>query len=105
MNPFYWMSENKLTHLTGELVLEDAFENVVGLSERKIVQKVCYNQKPVCVASDGLNLFDDAGGVKGFAKFLETLNTTTRKDVLEEILKTPKMYGWTTKEGRLESKL
>ena len=104
-NPFYWMSDNKLTHLTGELDLEDAFGNVVELKERKVVQKVCYKQKPICVATDGLNVFDDAGGVKGFAKFLETLNTTTRKDVLEEILEIPKMYGWTAKEGRLESKL
>ena len=104
-DPFYWMSENKLTHLAGEIVLEDAFENTVDIRETKTVQEVCVKQKPVCVASDGLNLFDDAGGVKGFAKFLETLNTTTRKDVLEEILETPKMYGWTAKEGRLESKL
>ena len=104
-DPFYWMSENKLTHLTGEIVLEDAFENSVDIKETKTVQEVCIKQKPVCVASDGLNLFDDAGGVKGFAKFLETLNTTTRKDVLEEILETPKMYGWTAKEGRLESRL
>ncbi len=102
---FYWLSENKLTHLTGELVLEDAFENVVETAERKIVQKVCYDQKPICVASDGLNLFDDAGGLRGFAKFLETLNTTKRKDVLEEILETPEMYGWTAKEGSLKSKL
>lgn len=104
-DPFYWMSENKLTYLTGEIVLEDAFENTVDIKETKTVQEFCIKQKPVCVASDGLNLFDDAGGVKGFAKFLETLNTTTRKDVLEEILETPKMYGWTAKEGRLESKL
>ena len=83
----------------------DAFEKTVELRETKIIQKVCYEQKPVCVASDGLNVFDDAGGVKGFAKFLETLNTTTRNDVLEEILETPKMFGWTAKEGRLESKL
>ena len=104
-NPFYWMSDNQLSHLTGELDLEDAFENEVELKERKIVQKVCYNQKPICVAADGLNLFDDAGGVRGFAKFLETVNTTTRKDVLEEILETPRMYGWTAKVGKVESKL
>jgi len=104
-DPFYWLSENKYTHLTGEIELKDAFGNTVEPTLAKKIQNVCISQSPLCVASDGLNMFDDAGGVVGFAKFLKKLNTVTRKDILEELLETPKMYGWTAKVGKPESKL
>lgn len=104
-DPFYWLSENKYTHLTGEIELKDAFGNAVEPILTKKIQTLCIGEVPLCVASDGLNLFDDAGGVAEFAKFLKKLNTVTRKDILDELLETPKMHGWTAKVGKPENKL
>lgn len=104
-DPFYWFSENKFNHLTGEIALEDAFGRTIDSKLTKLIQKVCLNQQPLCISADGFDVFDDVGGMSGFAKFLKAINTTSRKDVMDELLKAPKMYGWTARVGKPESKL
>ena len=38
------------------------------------VRTVCEENRPVCIASDGLPVLDDVGGIDGYVRFLRGIN-------------------------------
>lgn len=52
----------------------DAFGNEITGEFLDKIKSIEKNEKPICIAWDGINLVDDVGGISGFCKFLETIN-------------------------------
>ena len=57
-----------------------------------------------CLASDGICLMDDVGGIHGFCHFLENLKTGDPED-RAEMKEWAADMGWTGKEPKAESLL
>ncbi len=72
-----------------DIYYNDYLENELG----DIVDKVLKTHSPICVASDGLPLFDDIGGIYGFVNFLKHLHKNNK--INEKLKLEAKSLGWT----------
>lgn len=67
--------------------------------------------RPVCIASDGINLMDDVGGLSGFKSFLQDINIDARKATEEEaenkagLLEWASELGWSKRKSALKNLL
>ena len=63
------------------------------------VSKASKENRPICLATDGVNLVENVGGVDGFCEFLEDINTEGGKDY-EDAMAFARIAGWKgTKPG------
>lgn len=64
--------------------------------------EVATEEKPLCIAADGLDVLENIGGVPGFCKFLTALNgnASRNQSSAREIART---YGWTGKNRKVSS--
>jgi hypothetical protein len=53
---------------------------------------------PVCIHKDGVFLFDDVGGLSGFADFLRTVYESDDKEKSDEHRAWAKCLGWSEKK-------
>ena len=62
--------------------------------------EVAAEEKPFCIAADGLDVLENIGGVPGYCKFLTDLNGNTSRiqSSAQEIART---YGWTGKNRKV----
>ncbi|MBR1382410.1 MAG: hypothetical protein IJ555_01160 [Ruminococcus sp.] len=89
------LEKNKYKDSRGEYVDE-------GL--RKTLAEVDMYNKPVCTASDGLNVFDDVGGIGGFIDFLTEINDRSNSE-RENTLNWARYLGWTGRKSKPENML
>lgn len=71
---------------------------------RKTLASVDVYNKPVCTATDGLNVFDDVGGIDGFIGFLTEINDKLNPE-RENTLNWARCLGWTGRKSRAENML
>lgn len=62
------------------------------------LEKVADSRLPICIASDGMDLFDDIGGVDGFFSFLKALYGKNKNEAMH-MHELAKAYGWRGKAG------
>lgn len=64
--------------------------------------EVAAEEKPLCIAADGLDVLENIGGVPGYCKFLTSLNSNTSRIQLsaQEIARA---CGWTGKNRKVSS--
>ena len=77
--------------------LSDAFGEKPGKALAAQLLMIAKEEKPVCIARDGMNVMDDVGGVGGFCDFLEKINGNDPEEK-EYMLAWARSQGWT---GRL----
>ncbi len=65
---------------------------------------VDWDDNVVCVASDGLNLVDDCGGIGGYLNMLETIHGDDKEEA-QEMRDWARMMGWTGGKSRPEKML
>jgi len=72
---------------------------------REKLQTVYLKGQPICVQADGLNVMDDVGGLYGYQRFLEEINSNDPED--EEERENTKIWargmGWTGRKKKPES--
>ncbi len=61
-------------------------------------------EKPKCIAADGLNVLDDVGGIAGFYDFLKSLNSRDESEK-ERLRKKASRLGWNGKKTKPENML
>ena len=64
--------------------------------------EVAEEEKPICIASDGLNVLDDVGGVSGFCQFLHDLKHLPA-DERSGLRDWSRMLGWTGRVQKTEN--
>ena len=69
-----------------------------------LLKKVLNSGRPICVASDGLNLVEDVGGISGYMDFLETLRRGPQQEK-DEMRTWAKGLGWTGRKKKPENML
>ncbi len=62
------------------------------------LEKVAGSRLPLCIAADGMDLFDDIGGVDGFFSFLKALYGKNKNEAMY-MQELAKAYGWRGKAG------
>ena len=68
-------------------------ENDFAPQYEEKVSKVSKENRPICLATDGVNLVENVGGVDGFCEFLEDINTEGSKDY-EDAMAFARIAGW-----------
>ena len=58
----------------------DYDDNDVAPQYEAEVSKASKENRPICIATDGVNLIDDVGGLSGFCDFLEDFNSEDSTD-------------------------
>lgn len=66
--------------------------------------EVAAEEKPLCVALDGLNVMDDVGGISGYCDFLHNLHSND-PDEAEGLREWARMQGWTGRSQKPEKLL
>lgn len=66
--------------------------------------EVAEDEKPLCIAQDGLNVMDDVGGIYGYCEFLEELHLGDA-ETRESMREWSRMQGWTGRRQKLENVL
>ena len=72
---------------------------------REKLQTVYLKGRPICVLADGLNVMDDVGGLYGFQRFLEEINSNDPDDEeeRENTMVWARGMGWTGRKKNPES--
>ena len=77
----------------------DYEDNDVAPQYADAVSKSSKENRPICIATDGVNVLDNVGGVNGFCDFLADINTEGSKDY-EDAMAFARIAGWKgTKPG------
>ena len=63
-----------------------------------------YEQKPICIYADGLNVMDDVGGLGGYLSFLETIHGMDQ-DEARSMRAWARGMGWTGRRSKPENML
>lgn len=71
----------------------------------KLINKVIGRHSPICINSDGMNVFDDVGGVDGFTEFLRTIHESKDENERKELRGWARYLGWTGKDTKPENRL
>lgn len=70
-------------------------KNIVGKQELREAKEVVVNKhKPVCINKEGLSVFDDVGGLRGFAEFLGIIYEGWLREQRAEYRAWAKSLGW-----------
>ncbi len=79
--------------------------NTVDDELREKLQTVYLKGHPVCVLADGLNVMDDVGGLYGYQRFLQTINSKDPGDAdeKESMKEWAKGMGWTGRKTKPEN--
>jgi len=67
--------------------------------------RVINEHRPVCIHKQGILLFDDVGGLSGFANFLGTIFEGEDKEEIVNMRKWARSFGWNTGKISLKDKL
>ncbi len=75
--------------------------SIVDAELRDKLQTAYLKATPVCVYADGLDVMDDVGGLYGYERFLQTINSNRSEDEeeKEDMLVWARSMGWT---GRMK---
>lgn len=82
---------------------------VVGEAEGELRDRVLKEERPICVAADGLPVMDDAGGVHGYCEFLKTVKGKGEDggrcafESKEDAKAWGRMMGWTGRMSKAEN--
>ena len=60
---------------------------------------------PICLDSDGMNVFDDVGGIDGFAEFLRTIHESNDENERKERREWARYLGWTGRDTKPQNRL
>ena len=86
----------------------DGWEVKISLVENSMVAldhlDAAENEKPVCVAKDGLNVMDDVGGIAGYCKFLNDIHFGDPCEAVE-LRYMATLKGWSTRQRAPENTL
>ena len=86
----------------------DGWEVKISLVENSLVAldhlDAAENEKPVCVAKDGLNVMDDVGGIAGYCKFLNDIHFGDPCEAVE-LRYMATLKGWSTRQRAPENTL
>lgn len=83
--------------------------SVVGEVEGELRDRVLKEERPICVAADGLPVMDDAGGVHGYCEFLKTVKGKAEDagrgafESREDAKAWGRMMGWTGRMSKAEN--
>lgn len=69
-----------------------------GQPDAETIRMVIEQEKPVCIAADGLPVMDDVGGIRGYIEFLDTLHHGTPEE-RQNSREWARSMGWT---GRMK---
>lgn len=70
-----------------------------------LIHKVIKNHSPICLDSDGMNVFDDVGGIAGFAEFLRTIHESEDENERKEKREWARYLGWTGRDTKPQNRL
>lgn len=74
-------------------------DNLISKEElQDAVNIVLDKYQPVCIHRQGVNVFDDAGGLSGFAEFLGTIYEGEDKEEIADMKAWSKYLGWSDKK-------
>lgn len=98
-NDFYYNDSRLPFVKTEKTCYYNSFGEEVAEEEKENLQHVISKHSPICIASDGINVVEDVGGVIGFCEFLQELHEgqEMRKQELKEW---SRMMGWTGKDSK-----
>jgi hypothetical protein len=68
------------------------------------LEEIVNKNKPLCIASDGMNVVDDCGGIYGFLRMLRTINGKD-KDEARNMKEWARSLGWTGRMYKPENML
>lgn len=69
--------------------------NIIGIHElEEAMEAVVSQHRPVCIATQGLSVLDDVGGLSGFSDFLETIYEGEDKEEAAATRSWAKSMGW-----------
>ena len=68
------------------------------------LEEIVIKNKPLCIASDGMNVVDDCGGIYGFLRMLRTINGKD-KDEARDMKEWARSLGWTGRMYKPENML
>lgn len=71
----------------------------------KEIHKVIMRYSPICLDSDGMNVFDDVGGIDGFAEFLRTIHESNDENERKEKREWARYLGWTGRDTKPQNRL
>lgn len=74
---------------------QDYYEGDLEGQDGSAIRAVLDRHTPVCVAADGLPVFDDVGGVDGYIDFLTTLHLHRDEETREQAREWASSLGWT----------
>ena len=83
--------------------------SVVGEVEGELRDRVLKEERPICVAADGLPVMDDAGGVHGYCEFLKMVKGQGKDagrgafESREDAKAWGRMMGWTGRMSKAEN--
>lgn len=69
------------------------------------IEKVIETHSPICIASDGMNLMDDVGGISGYCNFLRTIHESKDENERIETREWGRYMGWTGRISKPDKKL
>ena len=68
------------------------------------LESIFYEQKPICIYADGLNVMDDVGGLGGYLNFLETIHGRDQ-DEARSMRAWARGMGWTGRRSEPKNML
>lgn len=71
----------------------------------KEIHRVIMRYSPICLDSDGMNVFDDVGGINGFAEFLRTIHESNDENERKEKREWARYLGWTGRDTKPQNRL
>ena len=71
----------------------------------KDINRVIMSHSPICLDSDGMNVFDDVGGIDGFAEFLRTIHESNDENERKERREWARYLGWIGRDTKPQNRL
>jgi len=96
----YDFEDNWRVRITRYKDCEDLLKhNVIGEYELEEAEDIVLNKhKPVCINKDGISVFDDVGGLSGFADFLGVIYEGEDKEESANARAWAKSLGWSDRK-------
>lgn len=86
-------------------VYVDSQMNEIDYETLKEIHRVIMRHSPICLDSDGMNVFDNAGGIDGFAEFLRTIHESSDENERKEKREWARYLGWTGRDTKPQNRL
>ena len=84
---------------------QDYYANDLEGQDGSVIRAVLDGHCPVCVAADGLPVFDDVGGVGGYIDFLTTIHRSEDEEVRGQAREWASSLGWTGRANKPQNLL